>query len=90
MAYHCIAVRAGCGRIRVAGMNIFSKLYLVLWAALIVVEIIAATTSYVPLDTMSENYWYIQNRSPMLVRAILTIGLVVLWVHLALKPGTIK
>jgi hypothetical protein len=70
-------------------MNTFSKIYIVLWVALIVVEIIAATTSYVPMDTLSENYWWLQGKSPVLVRIILTVGLLVLWWHLVNK-GAIK
>lgn len=71
-------------------MNTFSKLYIILWLALIVVEIIAATTSYVPMDTMSEHYFWMQEKQPILMRVILSVGLVILWAHLALKPGTIK
>ena len=70
-------------------MNTFSKLYIILWLALITVEIVAATTSYVPLDTMSENYWWIQAKQPILMRIILTVGLLVLWWHLVGK-GSIK
>jgi hypothetical protein len=66
-------------------MNWFTRLYLILWIGLIVVEIIAATTSYVPLDTMSEQYWWIQEKSPVLVRIILTVGMLVLWWHLVNK-----
>lgn len=71
-------------------MNWFARLYLIFWIGLIVVEIVAATTSYVEMDTMSELYWSAQAKYPWLMRSLLTVGLVVLWVHLALKPGTVK
>jgi hypothetical protein len=71
-------------------MNWFARLYLIFWIALITVEIVAARTSYVEMDTMSELYWAAQDRWPWLMRGLLTGGLIVLWVHLALKPGTIK
>lgn len=70
-------------------MNTFSKLYIILWSALIAVEIIGATTSYVPLDTLSENWWWLQDKSPILMRIILSAGMLVLWWHLVGK-GTIK
>ena len=70
-------------------MNTFSKLYLVFWAALIIVEIVAANTSYVPMDTMSEHYWKAQEWSPWFMRTILTIGLLILWWHLVNK-GAVK
>ena len=70
-------------------MNIFSKLYIGLWLGLITVEIIGATTSYVPLDTMSENYWYLQEKFPPLA-FITSIGMLVLWYHLVLSKGVIK
>jgi hypothetical protein len=66
-------------------MNVFSRLYLIFWIGLIVVEIVAATTSYVPMDTLSENYWWLQGKSPGLVRIILTVGMLVLWWHLVNK-----
>jgi len=70
-------------------MNIFSKLYIGLWLGLIAVEIIGATTSYVPLDTMSENYWYLQEKFPPLA-LITSIGMLVLWYHLVLSKGVVK
>jgi FtsH-binding integral membrane protein len=70
-------------------MNIFSKIYIGLWLALVAVEIFAATTSYTPLDTMSENYWYLQGKFPPLA-VITTIGMLVLWYHLVLSKGVIK
>lgn len=71
-------------------MNIFSKIYIVLWVALIAVEVFAATTSYTPLDTMSENWWWIQAKAPVIARVVMTVGLLVLWVHLVVRPGHIK
>lgn len=71
-------------------MNWFGRLYLILWIALIVVEIVAATTSYVAMDTMSEQYWWLQDKSPWLMRILLTGGMLALWVHLVLKPGAVK
>jgi spore maturation protein SpmA len=66
-------------------MNTFAKIYIVLWVALIVVEIVAATTSYVTVDTMSEFYWTAQAKYPVLMRIALTAGMVALWVHLVNK-----
>lgn len=70
-------------------MNTFGKLYIILWLALIGVEIIAATTSFVPLDTMSEYYWWIQDKHPILMRVILSTGMLILWWHLVSK-GVVK
>ena len=71
-------------------MNIFGKLYLILWIALIVVEIVAATTSFTSKDTMSEWYWFAQEKFPNLAPMLMTAGLAILWVHLVLRPGHIK
>jgi hypothetical protein len=71
-------------------MNIFSKLYLILWIALIAVEIVGATTAYFPLDTMSEEFWAFQTKFPNLAPMLMTAGLAILWVHLVLRPGEIK
>jgi hypothetical protein len=70
-------------------LNVFSRLYLIFWIGLIVVEIVAATTSFVTTDTMSELYWTAQDKYPILMRIILTVGMLVLWWHLVSK-GAIK
>jgi len=70
-------------------MNIFGKLYIILWSALIIVEVVAATTSYVPLDTMSEYYFAAQAKYPILMRIILSVGMLALYIHLVGK-GTVK
>jgi hypothetical protein len=70
-------------------LNVFSRLYLIFWIGLIVVEIVAATTSFVTTDTMSELYWTAQDKYPILMRIILTVGMLVLWWHLVNK-GAIK
>ena len=78
---------------RVGGMGFevtwFGRLYLLGWIILIVTEIVAATTSWVTTDTMSELYWTAQERFPVMMRIILTVGLAVLWWHLVNK-GTVK
>lgn len=70
-------------------MSWFGRLYLLGWAILIVVEIIGATTSFVTRDTMSELYWTAQERYPILMRVILTVGMAILYWHLVSK-GTVK
>jgi len=71
-------------------LNIFSLLYIILWAALFAVEIVAATTSFRAFDTMSENWWWIQGKYPWTASIGMTVVLGVLWYHLVLSKGVVK
>jgi len=71
-------------------MNIFGKLYLILWIALIAVEIVGATTGYKVTDTMSEYVWAFEAKFPILAPTLISVGMFVLWAHLVWFKGKIQ
>lgn len=61
--------------------NIFSLAYLALGAAILAIEL-AGAFGGARNDTISEHYWYVQERFPLGARIVLTIFLGWLWLHL--------
>lgn len=62
-------------------MNVFSRIYLALGLAVLVVELYGAFKP-TKMDTISEHWWWIQDRLPLRAGEILmTLFLAWLWVH---------
>jgi len=67
--------------------NIFTVLYLALWAVLLTVELLGVFTHYRPIDTMSQFVWWWRDLMPVISRVVITLGLCWLWYHFCIYQG---
>lgn len=62
-------------------MSTFTLAYIILWSALIAVELLGVFWNFHDLDTMTANYRYVSARFPW-IDLIVTLFLLWLWFHL--------
>jgi len=69
--------------------NIFSLLYIIVWAVLLTIELLGVFTHYRPIDTMSQWVWLWREKMPWTSLVVITLFLGWLWWHFNIYKGRV-